>query len=83
MLLASLLALTANVHRDSDSRALTALDFLPWMQDEDEDDDGRSPEDMIRMIEALNAAFGGQDLRPSTNADAHEYTNTGEAEADA
>jgi hypothetical protein len=60
-LLASLLALTANIHRDPErGEAATALDFLPWMQDEDEEPE---PVDMVQRIEMLNAMFGGEDLR--------------------
>ncbi len=69
MLLATLCALTVNVNRAKDSEPATALDFLPWM-DDDDDDDEQSPEDVIRMIEQLNAAFGGADLRGSGGADA-------------
>ena len=64
ILLASLLAITANVHRDPErSEPATALDFLPWMQ-EDEDEEPE-PVDMVRRIEMLNAMFGGEDLRNS------------------
>ena len=61
VLLASLLALTANINRDPKSgEPATALDFLPWMQDDDEEPE---PVDMVKRIETLNALFGGADLR--------------------
>lgn len=84
MLVATLIALTANIHRAEHSEPLTALDFLPWLQDDDDEDDERRPEDMIRMIETLNAAFGGRDLRepePSTNARIPEPGAEGETDA--
>jgi hypothetical protein len=61
MLTANLLALTANLHRGSDDRAVTALDWMPWMQ-QDQDDEPE-PVDWVRRIEQLNAALGGDDLR--------------------
>lgn len=65
LLLASLLALNANIHRDpKKSEPATALDFLPWMRPEDEEEEPE-PVDMVRRIETLNALFGGEDLRQS------------------
>ena len=68
ILLASLLALTANIHRDPKSgEPATALDFLPWMQEDD--DEEPEPVDMVKRIEMLNALFGGEDLRRSDGSD--------------
>jgi len=62
ILLASLLALTVNINRDpKKGEPATALDFLPWMRPED--DDEPEPVDMVTRIETLNALFGGADLR--------------------
>jgi hypothetical protein len=62
ILLASLLAMTVNINRDpKKGEPATALDFLPWMRPED--DDEPEPVDMVKRIETLNALFGGEDLR--------------------
>lgn len=67
LLLAQLLALTANVHRGEDDDPMSAWDFLPWWPDTNpaavSRPDGQSPEEMLALVEALNQAFGGQDLR--------------------
>lgn len=69
LLLAQLLALTANVHRGEDDEPVRALDFLPWWVWEEPGDarrdDGQTPEEMLALVEALNAALGGEDLRPA------------------
>jgi hypothetical protein len=63
ILLASLLAITVNINRDPKAHGepATALDFLPWMRPED--DDEPEPVDMVKRIEMLNALFGGEDRR--------------------
>jgi hypothetical protein len=65
LLLAQLLALTANVHRGEDDDPVSAWDFLPWWPDAApaSQTDGQSPEEMLAMAEMLVQAFGGQDLR--------------------
>jgi hypothetical protein len=63
ILLASLLAMTVNINRDpKKGEPATALDFLPWMR-QDEDDEEPEPVDMVKRIEMLNALFGGEDRR--------------------
>ena len=63
LLLASLLAMTININRDpKKSEPAAALDFLPWMR-QDEDDEEPEPVDMVKRIEMLNALFGGEDRR--------------------
>ena len=67
MLLANRAAILTNVHRDHDHTSeVTALDFMPWIDNSsyETDDDGPVDADtMLAYVEALNAAFGGQDLR--------------------
>lgn len=65
LLLATLIAVTINVHRDPEKgEPVEALDFLPWLQDDDDDEtDEKGTDDMVAMIEMLNTAFGGVDLR--------------------
>jgi hypothetical protein len=64
LLLAQLLALTANVHRGEDDDALSMWDFLPWWPEAATSrSDGQSPEEMLALAEALTQAFGGLDLR--------------------
>lgn len=63
MLLATLIAITVNVHRNPDrDEPVDALDFLPWLRADDEADE-KTTDDMVSMIEMLNTAFGGVDLR--------------------
>jgi len=59
---AALVASTlANIHRDSRRRPYTVQDFMPgWGR---EPPRRQTPEETVRMIEMLNAAFGGRDLR--------------------
>lgn len=68
ILLASLLALTANVNRDPKKQrdAYRPEDFMPWIEAEDDED--AEPVDMARRIEILNAALGGVDLRGDASA---------------
>lgn len=67
MLLANIAAVLVNAHRDqARSTEVTPLDFLPWLDNSsyETDDDGPVDADtMLAYVEALNAAFGGQDLR--------------------
>lgn len=59
ILLATLLAMTANVHRDpKKGQPADALDFLPWMRTEDDEDP--DPVDMTEKIRSLAAALGGE-----------------------
>lgn len=65
ILLATLIAVTINVHRDEDTDAVDPMQFLPWLASEGDDDPAqRRVGDMVATIEGLNAAFGGRDLRP-------------------
>ena len=64
VLLATLAAILTNANRDpASSEAMTAKDFLPWLDEEDDRDQAQSPEEMLALVEQLNAAFGGTDLR--------------------
>lgn len=64
LLLATLIAVTVNVHQDPDrGEQVEALDFLPWLRDDDDEPEEKSADDMVAMIEMLNTAFGGVDLR--------------------
>lgn len=63
LLLAQLLAMTANINRADGADPVDALAFLPWWQDAQPLQEGKSPEQMLAMVEMLNAAFGGADLR--------------------
>lgn len=64
MLLASIAALLANQWRDTSSEPATVRDFMPWLNDEDDEEPAEMDQAaMIARIEALNAAFGGRDLR--------------------
>lgn len=65
LLLATLIAVTVNIHRDPDSDTVEPVQFLPWLAGDDDDDQvvQRTAEEMVATIEMLNAAFGGQDLR--------------------
>lgn len=71
LLLAQLLALTANVNRSKDQDPVSAFDFLPWWPEAEAPatrDDAQTPEQMLALVEALNAAMGGQDLRSAAAA---------------
>jgi len=59
-MLAEHMALTANLNRRRELDPFyTAKDFLPrW------DWEPMSPENQFELVVALNAAFGGRDLRP-------------------
>jgi hypothetical protein len=68
MLLANIAAILTNVHRDRDHTSeVTPLDFMPWLDNSSyemsDDDEPMDPDTMVAYIEALNMAFGGQDLR--------------------
>jgi hypothetical protein len=66
LLLAQLLAMTANVHRAEDAEPVEAMEFLPWWREPlpaEQQNAGKTPEEMLAMVEMLNAAFGGEDLR--------------------
>jgi len=67
ILLANIAAILTNVHRDHDHTSeVTALDFMPWIDNssyETDDDETVDPDVMLAYVEALNVAFGGQDLR--------------------
>ena len=67
ILLATLIAVTINIHRDEDADAVDPMQFLPWLASEDDDDPAQQRvEDMVATIEMLNSAFGGRDLRTET-----------------
>lgn len=64
LLLATLLALTTNIHRDpKKSDPVRAVEFLPWLREETDNDDGMDQAAMIRWIEQMNIAMGGRDER--------------------
>lgn len=57
-------ATVANVHRGKKDKALKAEDFMPELPgDEEADADGPDWERLLERVRAINAAFGGQDLR--------------------
>jgi len=61
ILLASLLAMTANVNRDpKKGEPASALDFLPWLRDDE--DEEPEPVDLTGKIKALAAVLGGEVL---------------------
>lgn len=63
-LLAALCTITTNANRGKDDRPTTMQDFMPWRAaDFEDDDEPASQVDMVKKIEALNAAFGGRDER--------------------
>lgn len=47
-----------NVNRGKGQKARTPQEFMPQF-----DRPERDPEEMVRIVEQLNAAFGGRDLR--------------------
>lgn len=68
LLLAQLLALTANVHRNEGDPAADPADFLPWWNlawdpAAEMDEPGQTPAQMLALVEQLNAALGGEDRR--------------------
>ena len=68
LLLATVAAILVNANRDPDtSSEAIPDDFLPWRDkshyETDDDEGGPDVETMAAMVEALNAAFGGDDLR--------------------
>lgn len=66
LLLAQLLALTANVHRDPKAELLEARQFLPWLADDDDaENEVPQPTMLLHTVERLNALLGGADLRES------------------
>lgn len=69
VLLATVAAILVNANRDPDKSSEATPDaFLPWRDksnyETDEDEEAPDVEAMAAMVEALNAAFGGDDLRP-------------------
>lgn len=59
ILLASLLAMTANVNRDpKKGEPASALDFLPWMQDAEDEEPERV--DLTGKLRSLAAVLGGE-----------------------
>lgn len=58
LLLAQLLAMTANIHRDPKARRepVGALEFMPWLREDDDDEPERV--DLTDKIRALAALFG-------------------------
>lgn len=67
VLLATVAAILVNANRDPDtSSEAIPDDFLPWRDKshyETDDEETPDTEAMAAMVEALNAAFGGDDLR--------------------
>jgi len=59
ILLANLLAMTANINRDpKKGEPASALDFLPWMRPEDDEEPG--PVDLTEKVRSLAAVLGGE-----------------------
>lgn len=58
---AQIVAMLANVNRGKGQRAYEVKDFLLQFGRPEP----QSWEHQLRIVEALNAAFGGEDLRPS------------------
>lgn len=86
MLLANIAAILTNVHRDRDHTSeVTPLDFLPWLDNDSyetsDDDEPMHPDAMVAYVEALNAAFGGQDLRGQNLGSPGVARQTQDAEA--
>lgn len=57
----------AEINRDKKKKPepYTAADFMPdFGTASGDDDDGQTPEQMLALVVALNAAYGGRDLRP-------------------
>lgn len=61
ILLASIAAVLANQWRSENDDPVSPRDFMYWLP-EDETEDA-APDDMVAVIEQLNAMFGGDDLR--------------------
>lgn len=59
---AMITGMIAETHRDPEKRSqpFTAEDFMPTFEDEGKHQEW---ETQLAMVEILNAAFGGQDLR--------------------
>ncbi len=55
----------ANTARDPKTQRdpFTPQEFMPKFETEDRPT--QTPEEMLSLVEMLNAAFGGQDLRPT------------------
>jgi len=49
----------ANVHRRKGARPFKPIDFMPKFDRQPE----QTPEQQLRIVEALNKAFGGKDVR--------------------
>lgn len=50
----------ANVNRKKGTKPFKPQDFMPQFDDYEEE---QSPEEMLKTVEMLNAAFGGEDKR--------------------
>jgi len=59
----------ANIHRDPKRRRkpFSPEDFLSDWDPEPEPPRRQTPEETVRLVEMLNAAFGGKDERPVTD----------------
>lgn len=79
-LLATLTTVLVNVNLAEDSEPAEIADFLPWLRlNDDEDEEQRmDAEAMVAMIEELNTAFGGVDLRTPPAASTNGDTNPGQ-----
>lgn len=74
LLLAQLLALMTNVHRDPDrSQPATVTDFMPWLNSADAEEPAMPTTNLLEKIEHLNVVFGGTDLRGSRSNIQTEY----------
>lgn len=60
ILLATIAAVLANQWRGENDEPASPRDFMWWLPNGDIQDE---PPDMVAVIEQLNAAFGGEDLR--------------------
>lgn len=69
-LLATLTTVLVNVNLAEDSEPAEIADFLPWLRlhDDEEEEQRMDAEAMVAMIEELNTAFGGVDLRGVASA---------------
>lgn len=65
LLLGQLLVLLANVNRDTKKRKrpYSLEDFMPWLRGGAAQKSRQTLEQQLAIVEVLNAAFGGDDLR--------------------
>lgn len=68
-LLATLATVLANVNRGEDAEPFTMINFMPWLDQDDEEPEPRSQAEMIALVESLNVAFGGSDERDGRTLD--------------